>query len=105
MTTFDTSLRRGFIVSGEFASTVDMPMADIGITDGRIAAIGPDLEGGAREEIDCKALTIFPGVIDAHVHFNEPGRTEWEGFATGSHALAAGGATVCIEMPLNAHPP
>ena len=44
-------------------------------------------------------------MIDAHVHFNEPGRTEWEGFATGSRALAAGGATACIEMPLNAHPP
>jgi len=105
MTTFDTLLRRGSIVSGEFASSVDEPMVDIGIADGRIAAIGPDLEGGAREEIACDGLTIFPGVIDAHVHFNEPGRTEWEGFATGSHALAAGGATACIEMPLNAHPP
>jgi allantoinase len=55
--------------------------------------------------IDCAGLQIFPGVIDAHVHFNEPGRTEWEGFATGMQALAAGGATTCIEMPLNAHPP
>jgi allantoinase len=44
-------------------------------------------------------------VIDAHVHFNEPGRTDWEGWATGTRALAAGGATACIEMPLNAHPP
>ena len=105
MTTFDTILRRGSIVSGEFAMTVERPLADIGIADGRIAAIGPDLEGGAREEIDCDDLTIFPGVIDAHVHFNEPGRTKWEGFATGSRALAAGGATACIEMPLNAHPP
>jgi allantoinase len=105
MTTFDTLLRRCSIVSGEFAMSVDMPTADIGIEDGRITAIGPDLEGGAREEIDCDGLHIFPGVIDAHVHFNEPGRTEWEGFATGSRALAAGGATACIEMPLNAHPP
>jgi allantoinase len=105
MTTFDTILRRCSIVSGEFASTVDMPMVDIGIADGRIAAIRPDLEGSAREEIDCDGLSVFPGVIDAHVHFNEPGRTEWEGFATGSRALAAGGATACIEMPLNAHPP
>jgi allantoinase len=39
------------------------------------------------------------------VHFNEPGRTDWEGWATGTRALAAGGATACIEMPLNAHPP
>ena len=44
-------------------------------------------------------------MIDAHVHFNEPGRTDWEGWATGTRALAAGGATACIEMPLNAHPP
>ncbi len=105
MTTFDTILRRCSIVSGEFAVSVERPLADIGIADVRIAAIGPDLEGGAREEIDCDKLFIFPGVIDAHVHFNEPGRTEWEGFATGSRALAAGGATACIEMPLNAHPP
>ena len=60
---------------------------------------------GAAEEIDARGLHLLPGVIDAHVHFNEPGRTEWEGWATGSRALAAGGATACIEMPLNAHPP
>ena len=50
-------------------------------------------------------LTVFPGVIDAHVHFNEPGRTDWEGFATGSRAAAAGGTTTVFDMPLNAHPP
>lgn len=105
MTTFDTLLRRGTLTTGDFAASVDMPMEDIGIVDGCIAAIGPDLEGSAREEIDCDKHFIFPGVIDAHLHFNEPGRTEWEGFATGSRALAAGGATACIEMPLNAHPP
>jgi allantoinase len=44
-------------------------------------------------------------VIDAHVHFNEPGRTDWEGFATGSRAAAAGGTTTVFDMPLNAHPP
>ena len=69
----------------------------------KIAAIGPDLKG--REELDARGLHLFPGVIDAHVHFNEPGRTEWEGWATGSRALAAGGGTACVEMPLNAHPP
>ena len=52
-----------------------------------------------------QSLTIFPGVIDAHVHFNEPGRTDWEGFDTGSRAAAAGGTTTVFEMPLNAHPP
>jgi allantoinase len=48
---------------------------------------------------------VFPGLIDAHVHFNEPGRAEWEGFATGTRALAMGGITTFVDMPLNAHPP
>jgi allantoinase len=78
--------------------------ADVAIEGEQIAAIGPELDGG-REEIDAHGLHVLPGVIDAHVHFNEPGRTEWEGWATGSRALAAGGGTACIEMPLNAHPP
>ena len=77
--------------------------ADVAIEGEQIAAIGHDLR--AREEIDARGLHLFPGVLDAHVHFNEPGRTEWEGWATGSRALAAGGATACAEMPLNAHPP
>ena len=47
---------------------------------------------------------IMPGVIDAHVHINEPGRTEWEGFETATKAAAAGGITTMIEMPLNASP-
>ena len=78
--------------------------ADVAIEGEQIAAIGHDL-GSAREELDVRGLHLLPGMIDAHVHFNEPGRTEWEGWATGTRALAAGGATACIEMPLNAHPP
>src|SRR6186713_773885 len=78
---------------------------DIGISDGKIVAIGADLSGPATSEIDARDLAIFPGVIDAHVHFNEPGRTDWEGFATGSRAAAAGGTTTVFDMPLNAHPP
>lgn len=78
---------------------------DIGISDGKIVAIGANLRGGSREEIDATKMSIFPGVIDAHVHFNEPGRTDWEGFETGSRAAAAGGTTTVFEMPLNAHPP
>jgi allantoinase len=77
---------------------------DVAIEGGRIAALGDDL-GPAAQEIDARGLLVLPGVIDAHVHFNEPGRTEWEGWATGTRALAAGGATACVEMPLNAHPP
>jgi allantoinase len=78
---------------------------DIGISEGKIVAFETDLPGSATLEIEARDLAIFPGVIDAHVHFNEPGRTEWEGFSTGSRAAAAGGTTTVFEMPLNAHPP
>ena len=66
-------------------------------------ALGPQLPGG-REELTRGDLTIFPGLIDVHLHFNEPGRVEWEGAATGSRALAAGGGTLFFDMPLNSSP-
>lgn len=78
---------------------------DIGIADGAIAAVEPGLAGGAREEIDARGLLVLPGGLDPHVHFNEPGRTHWEGIATGSEALAAGGFTAYFDMPLNSSPP
>src|SRR5438046_10429569 len=78
---------------------------DIGIAEGKIVAFAPNLRGTATSAIDATKLSIFPGVIDSHVHFNEPGRTEWEGFETGSRAAAAGGTTTAFDMPLNAHPP
>jgi allantoinase len=78
---------------------------DVGVADGLIAALGPELSGPATEEIDAGGLHLLPGVIDGHVHLNEPGRADWEGFETGTRALAAGGATAAIDMPLNAHPP
>src|SRR5687767_11145586 len=60
--------------------------------------------GRARDEIDARGLTLLPGTIDVHLHFNEPGRTEWEGGATGSRAFAAGGGTLFFDMPLNSTP-
>src|SRR5436189_3741044 len=78
---------------------------DIGVGVGKIVEIGQSLRGTTREEIDATQLLVFPGVIDSHVHFNEPGRTDWEGFDTGSRAAAAGGSTTVFDMPLNAHPP
>ncbi|MBE3043527.1 amidohydrolase family protein [Candidatus Bathyarchaeota archaeon] len=48
---------------------------------------------------------LLPGLVDAHVHLNEPGRTEWEGFDTGTRAAAVGGVTTVVDMPLNAIPP
>lgn len=56
------------------------------------------------EAIDAGSLVLMPGVIDAHVHVNEPGRTEWEGFETATMAAAAGGITTIVDMPLNASP-
>jgi len=76
---------------------------DIRISDGRIVEIAPDLKGGGHE-IDARGLHVFPGLIDMHLHFNEPGRTEWEGAETGSYALAAGGGTLFFDMPLNSTP-
>jgi len=79
-------------------------LADVTVEDGVVAAIGPELEPSG-EQIDARGLHVMPGALDAHVHFNEPGRSDWEGWETGTAALAAGGATACVEMPLNAHPP
>src|SRR6202790_3328127 len=50
------------------------------------------------------SLAVMPGLVDTHVHINEPGRTDWEGFATATRAAAAGGITTLIEMPLNSIP-
>jgi allantoinase len=76
---------------------------DIAIEGERIEAIGRELPGSAIE-IDARGLVILPALIDAHVHFNEPGRTEWEGAQTGSRAFAAGGGAVFVDMPLNSTP-
>jgi allantoinase len=78
---------------------------DVGVVDGTIAAVEPGLEGSARETVDATGLHVFPGVVDVHVHCNEPGRSEWEGFGHGTSALAVGGTTTFADMPLNASPP
>ena len=100
MSNFDLIIRNGDVVTGS-----EVLVADIGIADGKIAALQNNLPGTTEQEITATGLHIFPGLIDAHVHFNEPGRTEWEGIQTGSSALAAGGGTLYFDMPLNAHPP
>jgi allantoinase len=79
--------------------------ADIGIQDGLIGAIAPHIKTTALREIDATGWHIFAGLIDPHVHFNEPGRTEWEGLASGTQALVAGGVTTFFDMPLNSNPP
>ena len=77
--------------------------ADVAIAGGQITAVGPNLPDDGVE-IDARGLHVFPGGIDSHVHFNEPGRTSWETIADGSAALAAGGYTCFVDMPLNSVP-
>lgn len=100
MSLYDLAIRNGTLVTPEATLR-----ADVAIAGEQIAEIATSLEGTSRSELDASGLHVFPGVIDAHLHFNEPGRTEWEGFATGSMSLAAGGTTTYFDMPLNSHPP
>jgi allantoinase len=97
---FDLLVRGGTVVT-----PAAVERRDIGVLDGVVAALGPELEEDARETVDAAGLHVFPGVVDAHVHCNDPGRAGWEGFAHGTRALAAGGATTFLDMPLNASPP
>lgn len=75
------------------------------VRDGRIEAVG---DYGLRQEadrtVDLGELPLLPGLVDSHVHVNEPGRTEWEGFATATRAALAGGVTTICDMPLNSSP-
>src|SRR4051794_13684369 len=105
MAKFDLIIRGGTVVRSDGVPLADTAVADIAVAEGKIIEIAPQITGDAREIIDATGLHIFPGLIDSHVHFNEPGRTEWEGFATGSSALAAGGGTCFFDMPLNSSPP
>ena len=59
----------------------------------------------AREVVDLGGKLLLPGLVDGHVHFNQPGRDHWEGYRTGTMAAAAGGVTTVLEMPLNSTPP
>ena len=77
--------------------------ADVRIDADTIVEIGPALSSDG-DEIDARGLYVMPGIVDVHLHFNEPGRTHWEGAATGSRALAAGGGTTFFDMPLNSTP-
>jgi allantoinase len=90
------------VVGGTLVTPGGPLRADLLIEDGAIQAVEPKLSGNTT--IDATGLHVFPAVVDAHLHFNEPGRTEWEGSFTGSRALAAGGGAVFFDMPLNSTP-
>ncbi|RTQ89251.1 allantoinase AllB [Lysinibacillus telephonicus] len=99
MIEFDLIIKNGFIVLEK-----EIRKMDIGIRNGKISAIQDCVEGTAKREIDALNQYIFPGVIDVHAHFSEPGREFWEGFSTGSQMMAAGGCTTYFDMPLNGIP-
>lgn len=94
------------IHGGTLVTERDVYPADLGIRDGRVAALlEPGAPVAAAETLDATGLHLLPGLVDQHVHFNEPGRTHWEGYETGTRTAAAGGVTTVVEMPLNCHPP
>ncbi|MBZ5750705.1 allantoinase [Metabacillus rhizolycopersici] len=99
---YDLIIRNGNIVTSD-----EIIQGDIAISKGKIKEIsrGTNLNAKALREINAEDQHILPGLIDTHVHFNEPGRTEWEGVETGSRSLAAGGVTTYFDMPLNSTPP
>ncbi|KAM4693951.1 allantoinase, mitochondrial-like isoform 2-T2 [Discoglossus pictus] len=82
--------------------------ADIIINDGKIISIvpwGKRSPASGSQLLDVGDLVVMPGIIDTHVHVNEPGRTDWEGYWTATRAAAAGGITTIVDMPLNSLPP
>jgi allantoinase len=76
--------------------------ATVRVADGVIAAV--DVYDPAADVVLPDSQVLLPGLVDSHVHLNEPGRTEWEGFATGTAAAAAAGVTTLLDMPLNSIP-
>lgn len=98
---FDLIIKNGLVILENGEQNVE-----VGVKDGKIAAIGHDL-GEATKVIDAENQIVSPGMVDAHVHITEPGggyRDGWEGYETGTKAAAKGGVTSFIEMPLNQVP-
>ena len=84
MSTYDLIVRGGTLVTADGPSE-----ANLAVADGEIAAISLEFEGDGKEEVLTQGLHVVPGAIDAHAHFNEPGRKEWEGAATTTQAAPA----------------
>lgn len=79
--------------------------ATVHVAGGKIVKVaGPDDVPTSWERLSCGSLVVMPGIVDSHVHMNEPGRTEWEGFRTATRSAAAGGVTTLVDMPLNSVP-
>jgi len=97
-----------WIIHGDRVVLPDgMRPATIRVDEGRITAVSGKDTSVARGDatvIDAGTAVVMPGLVDTHVHVNEPGRTEWEGFRTATRAAAAGGITTIVDMPLNSVP-
>jgi allantoinase len=79
--------------------------ASVHVADGRIVRLGAWEDAPSEiSVVDAGESIVMPGLVDTHVHINEPGRTDWEGFETGTRAAAAGGVTTILDMPLNSIP-
>src|SRR5438477_6254383 len=93
-------------VSQRVITPEGMHPAAVVVDDGRISAVVAPKDAPLNAVTrDFDELVLMPGFVDTHVHINEPGRTEWEGFATATRAAAAGGFTTLVDMPLNCLPP
>ena len=98
-------MRRFGLYSRRVVCDKEVREATITIEDGKITYVEFGLVGDTGKNIeDLGNAVIMPGLIDSHVHINEPGRTDWEGFDTATRAAAAGGITTLIDMPLNSSP-
>jgi allantoinase len=95
---------RLFLKSTAVVTPAGQRPALLALQGGRIADVLPYDATVAGPVLDLGGAAILPGVIDPHVHLNEPGRTEWEGFDTGTRAALAGGLTTLVDMPLNSAP-
>src|SRR5438874_6245239 len=94
------------IAGRRFATPDGVVPGTIVIADGVITAVRePGTAPDAARRLDVGDAVVLPGLVDTHVHVNEPGRTEWEGFDTATRAAAAGGVTTIVDMPLNSIPP
>ncbi len=89
---------------GNLVTPAGLQQADLGVLDGQIVQIGPEIAESARQEVSAQGRYVLPGLVDVHVHFNEPGQAHWEGIETGSAAFAVGGGTLFFDMPLNSLP-
>lgn len=101
------ALRYDLVLRGRALIDGAITVAEIGVRDGRIAKVAPEDAGLSAARIVELAAdeVLLPGLVDTHVHVNEPGRTEWEGFESATRAAAAGGVTTIVDMPLNSIPP